>query len=300
MSQASILTEELFAEKGSVKLYVRRKRRQGGEPHSVLFLVHGSSVSAQPTFDLAVSGKPDYSMMDWFADRGYDVWAMDHEGYGKSTVTQGNSDIRCGVDDLAALMRLLGERTGLTRACVYGLSSGALRAAAFAAAYPERIERLALDAFVWTGRDSVALEKRKGGLPFFRSNARRSIDKETIERGIIAETSGVFDPEVVRACAHQQFALGDSVPTGTFLDMTANLPVVDPVAISAPTLLMRAEHDEIATLADLADFFVRLASKDKQFSFIPGVGHSSVLGVHRLRVWNCLDAFLRAGTGDAP
>jgi non-heme chloroperoxidase len=300
MGNGSILLEEHFAEKGSVKLYVRRKQLRGSKPHSVLVLVHGSSISAKPTFDLAVPRKPGYSMMDWFAERGYDVWAMDHEGYGKSTLTKGNSNIQSGVEDLAALMRLLRERTGLTRASIYGLSSGALRAAGFAAAYPENIERLALDAFVWTGRGSVALEKRKEGLPFFRNNARRSIDQQTIERGIVGATSGIFDTEVVRACAQEQFALGDSVPTGTFLDMTANLPVVDPLAITAPTVLIRAEHDDIAALSDLSDFFVRLESKDKQFSFIPGVGHSSVLGVNRLRVWNCLHAFLRAGTGDAP
>lgn len=118
----------------------------------MLVLVHGSLIGARPSFDLTVPGKPEYSMMDWFASRGYDVWAMDHEGYGRSTVTAGNSDIKCGVEDLKALMPLVSRHTGRSRVLMYGMSSGALRAAAFAASAAGAVERLALDAFVWTGR----------------------------------------------------------------------------------------------------------------------------------------------------
>ncbi len=37
----------------------------------------------------------------------------------------------------------------------------------------------------------------------------------------------------------------------TYLDMTANLPVVDPAKVRAPVLLLRGEHDGIATIDDL-------------------------------------------------
>ena len=39
---------------------------------------------SQPTFDLQVPGRPDSSVMDWFAARGFDTWCMDNEGYGRS------------------------------------------------------------------------------------------------------------------------------------------------------------------------------------------------------------------------
>src|SRR5947209_18464172 len=58
----------------------------------VLFLVHGSSLSAMSSFDLDVPGD-DYSMMDAFAGYGFDVWTMDHEGFGHSSQTSGTSDI---------------------------------------------------------------------------------------------------------------------------------------------------------------------------------------------------------------
>src|SRR5438552_7033141 len=85
----SYWTKEYWAEKGAVRLYLYRKRRstpKQGEPAlPVLFLVHGSSLSGRSTFDLAVPGGVDYSMMNAFAGYGFDVWTMDFEGYGKSS-----------------------------------------------------------------------------------------------------------------------------------------------------------------------------------------------------------------------
>ena len=44
---------------------------------------------------------------------------------------------------------------------MYGISSGALKAAVFAQRQPERVARLALDAFVWTGEGSPTLAERR-------------------------------------------------------------------------------------------------------------------------------------------
>src|ERR1051326_9211687 len=97
---------EYWAAKGDVKLAMYRKRvsapKAGEPPLPVLFLVHGSSISAGPSFDLTVPGRGDYSVMNTFARWGFDVWAMDHENYGRSSRTSGNSDIASGVEDLKA------------------------------------------------------------------------------------------------------------------------------------------------------------------------------------------------------
>ena len=57
------------------------------------------------------------------------------------------------------------------------ISSGALKAALFAQRHPERVARLALDAFVWTGEGSPTLEQRKKRLPEFLKINRRPIDR---------------------------------------------------------------------------------------------------------------------------
>ena len=38
----------------------------------------------KPTFDLKVAGRPHSSAMDWFAQRGFNTWCFDMEGYGRS------------------------------------------------------------------------------------------------------------------------------------------------------------------------------------------------------------------------
>ncbi len=102
--------------------------------------------------------------MNVFAGLGYDVWTMDHENYGRSARTDGNSDIASGVEDLIAASELVIRETGQERMHMIGESSGALRAAAFAMVRPERVDRLVLNAFTYTGRNSPTLqEARRAG-----------------------------------------------------------------------------------------------------------------------------------------
>src|SRR5712671_1243898 len=125
--------------KGEVSLAVYRKRlppAAGEAPRPILFLVHGSSNSALSSFDLTVPGAGEYSAMNVFADLGFDVWTMDHENYGRSSRTSGNSDIASGVADLIAAGELVLRETGQKRMHLMGESSGALRASVFAMARP--------------------------------------------------------------------------------------------------------------------------------------------------------------------
>jgi pimeloyl-ACP methyl ester carboxylesterase len=102
----------------------------------VLFLVHGSSTSARTRFDLQVPGAGEYSMMNVFAQDGFDVWKMDHQDYGKSDRTEGNSDIASGVEDLKAVVAVIAKETGQKRFHFLGEASDTLRAAAYAMAAP--------------------------------------------------------------------------------------------------------------------------------------------------------------------
>ena len=79
----------------------------GQAPLTTVVMVHGSSIGAVSSWDLNVPGAGEYSMMNVFARLGYDVWAIDFEGYGKSSVTSGNSDIKSGVADLVAAVPII-------------------------------------------------------------------------------------------------------------------------------------------------------------------------------------------------
>src|SRR6185437_3305190 len=144
-------SNEYWAQKGSVKLYMFRKRstppKAGEKLRPVLLLIHGSSNSSRSSFDLATHGKGEYSVMNVFAKLGYDVWTMDHENYGRSSQTQSNSDIASGVRDIQAGMEVIARETGQQRVHLFGESSGGLRAGAYDVAEPKRVDRLVLGAF---------------------------------------------------------------------------------------------------------------------------------------------------------
>src|ERR1700741_4692602 len=111
-----VWSAEYWASKGGVKLNLWRKRvgaPSPGEPQRpVLFLVHGSSNSTRASYHLQVPGKGEYSFMNVFARYGYDVWTMDHDGYGHSGSSGNNSDIKSGVEDLKAAMAGRQPETG--------------------------------------------------------------------------------------------------------------------------------------------------------------------------------------------
>jgi pimeloyl-ACP methyl ester carboxylesterase len=292
-NEAIVQGTEHWTRKGDVRLFLWRKSAM--EPHhakGTILFVHGSSMAAQPTFDLHVPGRPDSSAMDWFAARGFDTWCMDNEGYGRSDKQRPiNCDIANGADDLAAGSEYILQTTGVSKLLVYGISSGALKAALFAARHPERVARLALDAFVWTGEGSPTLAERRKKLPEFQSKHRRPIDRAFVHSIFERDHPGTADEATIQAFADAILALDDSVPTGTYVDMCSKLPLVDPEKITVPTIIMRGEFDGIAGFDDLMEFFKRLPNPDKQFAVMAGISHASFQQKNYLGVYHILHAF---------
>ncbi len=297
-----IWSREYSAKKGDVTLSLWRKRigapKPGEPPLPVLFLVHGSSNSARTSYDLTVPGRGEYSLMNVFARHGFDVWTMDHDGYGRSGSSGNNSDIASGVVDLTAGTEVVARETGRQKFHFCGSSSGAIRAGAFAMAQPDRVDRLVMVAFTYKGTGAPTLGQRGQRLEFYRTHNRRPRDREMI-RSIFTRdghASG-YDPAVAEAIADEELKFGDQVPTGTYLDMTANLPLVHPEKVKSPVLLVRGEHDGIATVDDLQDFYKRLPNGDRQFVIVPDVAHSVGWAKNRHLYWHVLHAFLTMPPG---
>ena len=287
-----IVASQYWANKNGVRLWVYRKRQQAGGQRGSLFLVHGSSYSGKTMFDLQVPEREDYSLMDHFARLGYDVWTMDHEGYGHSDRTQGNSDIQSGVEDLKAAMAVVQKETGASKLAFFGQSSGALRAARFANQFPQHVEKLAVDAFVWTGKGAPTLESRAKKLPEYRASNRRPVSREFYQGVFTRDHSGAAEAMLGDVVADEEMRYGDSVPTGTYVDMCTKLPLVDPEKLPMPVMIIRAEHDGIATDEDILAFYAKLPSADKQLLKIAGLAHTAMLGVNRARFWHALHSFL--------
>jgi alpha-beta hydrolase superfamily lysophospholipase len=291
-----IWSSEYWAHKGDVKLYMFRKRigapAAGSPALPVLFLVHGSSISSS-SYDLTVPGKGEYSLMNVFARYGYDVWTMDHDGYGHSGSSGNNSDIASGVEDLKAGFAVVAGETGQPKMHLYGTSSGAIRAGAYAQAAPEHVDRLILSAFTYKGTGAPEIERRQKIVDQLRASPRRKRDEAMI-RSIFARDAhpGSFDPAVADALVATEMKFGDTIPSGTYLDMAANLPLVDPTKVTSPVLIMRGEWDGNSTNADLLDFFSQLPNGDRQFVMLPHVPHAPDMSRNRALVWYAMKNFL--------
>jgi pimeloyl-ACP methyl ester carboxylesterase len=291
-----VWSHEYWAHKGDVKLNLYRKRvgapAAGAAPLPVLFLVHGSSLSARASYDLQVPGA-EYSMMDVFARAGFDVWTMDHDGYGYSGSSGNNSGIMSGVEDLKAAMPVLQTETGRSKVHMFGESSGSIRAAAFAQAMPESVEKLILAASTYKGEGAAEIQRRRDRIAELEANPRRKRDAGMI-RSIFSRDGhpGIYDPAMVEALVAAEMKFGDTIPAGTYIDMAVHLPMVDPTKVMSPVLMTRGEWDGNSTDADLLDFFRQLPNGDRQYVILPNTAHSEGFSKNRQLMWYVMKNFL--------
>ena len=128
-------------------------------------------------------------------------------------------------------------------------------------AIPSGSQRLALDAIVWTGEGRPTLAERSKRLPEFRAKNRRPIDRKFVRSIFERDHPGTADDNVIEAFADAILELDDSIPTGTYVDMCANLPVCRsrrrsrcrPSSCAANTTASPASTDLIEVLREAAE-----------------------------------------------
>ena len=74
---------------GNIRLYVWEKYMGSPAGKPIVVLCHGSATAGKESFDLQVPGKATYSLMDVLARAGFDVFAPDVRGFGRSTHPEG-------------------------------------------------------------------------------------------------------------------------------------------------------------------------------------------------------------------
>jgi len=286
--------QEHWANKDGIKLFLWNKKRVPSLPYQgTILFIHGSYWCSQPTFDLEVPGRPWSSVMNFFSAKGYDTWCLDNEGYGRSDKQRDiNFGVENGAHDIVAATDYILAYDKIDQLMMYGISSGSLKAAMFTEWHPERVSRLALDAFVWTGEGSPTLVERRKMLPQLIGVNRRPYNRQVIQSVFDRDFPGTADQGMIDAFATASLALDDSVPTGTYIDMCTKLPLIDPLKITVPTIMMRGEYDGIAGFDDLIEFFRRLPNPDKHFAMMPGVAHASFQQSNYLLVYDVLFSFL--------
>lgn len=179
-----LVFEELRVESGTpgIELYVRNKRRAshaGFAAERTIVMVHGATYSSGSLYDVPFNGM---SFIDYLAAAGYDVYALDVRGYGRSSRPaemslppgQGAPAVGtdAGVADLGAVIDYVLQRRGLSRVNVFGMSWGGTVAGAYASQNNLKVHKLALLAPQWLSDTPIAID-RGGPLGAWRPVAVR-------------------------------------------------------------------------------------------------------------------------------
>jgi pimeloyl-ACP methyl ester carboxylesterase len=153
------------------KLFVREVAPAGGGAgKGVVLFVHGAGTPAEVAFDVPFQ---DFSWMEYLARAGFDVFAMDMTGYGRSTrppamdepcnlshaqqsafipskipqpcdakYTTAMTTMSSDWDDIGAVVDHLRAERHVDRVSLVGWSQGGPRTAGYAAKHPEKVARL--------------------------------------------------------------------------------------------------------------------------------------------------------------
>jgi pimeloyl-ACP methyl ester carboxylesterase len=298
-----------------IHIYVRNTRPAdltSFRPERTLLFVHGATYPSDTMFDLKIDGE---SWMDSIARRGYDVYSMDVRGYGRSTrppemdrPARDSSPVVTtddGVSDFGAVVDHIRERRGVLRVILMGWSWGTVITGAFAAANPDKVERLVMYAPLW-------LRRIPGGLRVDgQMGAYRAVTFEAAKQrwltGVAAERQkDLIPPGVLEAWWNANME-ADPVgakmtppavraPNGLLVDALkyweADTRYYDPSTIQAPTLLVVGAWD-VDTPAYMSQaILTRLGSRHKRLVIIGEGTHHLMLERNRTQMFREVQTFL--------
>lgn len=212
----------------------------------VALLVHGGTWSGRPDFDLQIR---DYSLMDFLAANGYDVWAIDIHGYGHSDKTEKDwSDSHSAAADIAAAVAYITKLRGVTKINLLGWSAGTQRVGVFAMQSPEKVAKLILYAPYWKrtpgyrSRVQKRIENRGQPLTQYRTNTEAAARSDFIDGDLAKHPQ--FEEDAVQEYVKEALQTDPQSPNSFVED--ANLPILDPLQITVPTMIIHGDKDYAA------------------------------------------------------
>jgi pimeloyl-ACP methyl ester carboxylesterase len=241
-----------------------------GKP--VVVLAHGSATAGRESFDLQVQGKPSYSLMDFLAREGFDVFAPDVRGFGRSTHPEGHTTTAEASEDFKEVVDYVLKLRNISKVNIIGWSWGTQYAGMFLMTSPSKADKYASYAQMHVNSPDIA--KRRPKIETFRKNAYVNIPEAGWKPRFYSMTPvEVNDAEVVDAYAKAARSIEARTPTGPQLDMVTILPMVNPRLIPVPTMIIHGECDDVADLDGLLPFFKQLPNPYKRYVVIPDAGH---------------------------
>jgi pimeloyl-ACP methyl ester carboxylesterase len=300
-----------------IGLFIRNKRLAGTKsfgPDRTLLFVHGATYPSETAFDLPIEG---VSMMDLFAQAGFDVYLVDIRGYGGSTrpaamnePPEKNKPIVStadAVNDLGAAVDHILATRGLPRLDLMGWSWGTSIVGAYAGAHNEKVNRLVLYAPIWLFKEGTRVLAAGQTLGAYRRVSRESAKERWLMGVPDDKKASLIPPGVFEAWADATFATDPEAgktsppmlraPNGVIADVNeywaAGKPYYDPGAITVPTLLIHAEWDADLPSYQAQAYFAKLTSAPyKRFVELGEGTHTVMLEKNRMQFFREIRGFL--------
>lgn len=288
----AVLAATHWVARGDLRLHVWEKFVGSPADKPVVILAHGSATAGKESFDLAVPGRSDYSLMDRLARAGFDVFALDVHGFGRSTHPEGHVTTDGAAEDLDAVVDAVRRERGVARVHVLAWSWATQYAGLFASAHGDKIDRYV--SYAQMHADSPDIVRRRSDLELYRRRPWIVVPRDGWKARFRSLTpADVTEPEVMEAFADAAAAIETRTSTGPQLDMVTRLPMVDPARIAVPTLMIHGQYDDVADTPGLLPFFAQLPSPDKRYVVIPRAGHMMHLQAGRAAFVDAVVDFLR-------
>ena len=272
LAAQEVTGKEHWVEQNGIRIYVWEKYVKSAENKRVIILAHGSATAGKESFDLQVAGKPSYSLMNFLAQEGFDVFALDTRGFGRSTHPDGHMTTKEASDDLNAVVDYIRKLRGVQKVNLLGWSWGTQYGGMFVMSYPEKVEKYI--SYAQMHLNSPDLSKRRPRVEVFRKNPYISIPEAGWKLRFYSMTPAeANDLEVVDTYARTAAQIEQKSATGPQLDMVTIMPMLNPRLMSVPTMIIHGEYDDVADLDGLLPFFQQLPNRYKRYVVIPNAGH---------------------------
>ncbi len=263
---------EHWVNNGIFRLYIWEKYAETPKDKPIIVLAHGSATAGKESFDLQVPGKPTYSLMDVLAQSGFDVFAPDVRGFGRSTHPEGHMTTAEASQDLNAVVDYVLKLRDVKKINLLAWSWGTQYGGMFVMNQPAKVERYV--SYAQMHLNSPDLAKRRARIDAFRQNAYVTIPEAGWKpRFSSMAPPEVSDPEVVDAFAKAAVQVELKSPTGPQLDMVTIMPMLNPRLMPVPVMIIHGQYDDVADLDGLLPFFAQLPNPRKQYVVVPDAGH---------------------------
>lgn len=299
-----------------IELFMRNKHQTGITsfgPDRTLLFVHGATYPAETAFDLPIDG---VSMMDLFANAGYDVYLVDVRGYGGSTRPPAMSEppengkplasTEEAIHDFGAAVDYILKDRGLDKINLLGWSWGTSIAGGYAAGHNDKVNRLVLYAPLWIFKEGGRVLAAGSTLGAYRLVSKASAKDRWLKDVPEDKKADLIPPGVFDAWADATWATdpeaakhGDMLraPNGVIQDVNTywlvGKPFYDPGQIKVPTLLIHAEWDADLPSYQAQAYFSKLVNTPyKRFVELGEGTHTVMMERNRMQFFHEIRGFL--------